>query len=140
VLRRGGGRRTGRVLTASPGQKLQIGDAFTHAYLEAAEFFDCHADFPELHASKGFSNAFVVRSIADCRRLQDTQVAELGTAYTTGYTPRQAGIDYWLTRNGHGAGFWDRDLGDVGDRLTAAAEADGMVDLYVGDDGRIYAQ
>src|SRR4051812_29933619 len=30
----------------------------------------------------------------------------------------QAGHDFWLTRNGHGAGFWDRGLGAVGERLT----------------------
>lgn len=50
----------------------------------------------------------------------------------------QIGIDFWLTRNHHGAGFWDRDLGDVGDRLTDAAHAYGEVWLYVGDDGKVY--
>jgi hypothetical protein len=46
--------------------------------------------------------------------------------------------DFWLTRNGHGAGFWDRGLGEAGDRLTQAAKAWGSCDLYVGDDGQIY--
>lgn len=46
-----------------------------------------------------------------------------------------AGHDFWLTRNGHGAGFWDRGLGDVGDKLTAACKPYGPCDLYVGDDG-----
>ncbi|MFN7186001.1 MAG: hypothetical protein ACK5VE_06515 [Alphaproteobacteria bacterium] len=51
-----------------------------------------------------------------------------------------AGQDFWLTRNGHGAGFWDRDLpDDIGDTLTDMAEPYGSVDLYVGDDGRVYA-
>lgn len=31
----------------------------------------------------------------------------------------QIGHDFMLTRNGHGAGFWDRGLGEVGDYLTA---------------------
>ena len=49
------------------------------------------------------------------------------------------GHDFWLTRNGHGAGFWDRGLGDVGDRLTEAAEVYGAVDLYIGsEDGKVY--
>lgn len=52
--------------------------------------------------------------------------------------PGQAGHDFWLTRNHHGVGFWDRGLGERGDRLTAAAHVYGSVDLYVGDDGRIY--
>lgn len=47
--------------------------------------------------------------------------------------------DYVLTCNGHGAGFWDRGLGDLGDRLSDAAQADGEWELYVGDDGGLYA-
>jgi hypothetical protein len=49
------------------------------------------------------------------------------------------GHDFWLTRNGHGAGFWDRGLGDIGARLSAAARACGEVNLHVGDDGKIHA-
>lgn len=40
------------------------------------------------------------------------------------------GHDLWLTRNGHGAGFWDRGLGELGDRLSEAARLLGGVDLY----------
>ena len=50
----------------------------------------------------------------------------------------QCGHDFWLTRNGHGAGFWDRGTGPVGDRLSEAARVYGEVDLYVGDDSLIY--
>ena len=50
-----------------------------------------------------------------------------------------AGHDFWLPRNRHGAGFWDRGLGDLGKRLTDAARVYGSVDLYAGDDGRVYA-
>jgi len=50
----------------------------------------------------------------------------------------QIGHDFWLTRNGHGAGFWDRSLGDVGDKLTKIADKFGEVNLYVGDDGKVY--
>lgn len=39
--------------------------------------------------------------------------------------PEQVGHDFWLTRNHHGAGFWDRGLGELGDRLTKAAHAYG---------------
>jgi hypothetical protein len=50
-----------------------------------------------------------------------------------------AGHDFWLTRNGHGAGFWDGDLSeDVGNALTEAAKKFGECHLYVGDDGQIY--
>ena len=50
------------------------------------------------------------------------------------------GHDFWLTRNGHGAGFWDRGLGELGDMLSDAAKVYGSYDLYVGDDGKIYGQ
>lgn len=51
----------------------------------------------------------------------------------------RAGHDFWLTRNRHGAGFWDRGLGALGDRLTDAAHAFGEVYLYVNDDGEVTA-
>lgn len=59
--------------------------------------------------------------------------------------PGQVGHDFWLTRNHHGAGFWDRYYGDqpaaeLGDYLTKCAHPYGSVDLYVGDDGKIYQQ
>lgn len=53
----------------------------------------------------------------------------------------QAGHDFWLTRNGHGTGFWDRPEvygEEKAQELSALAETFGVVDLYVGDDGRIY--
>lgn len=53
---------------------------------------------------------------------------------------KRAGHDFWLTRNGHGAGFWDRGLGALGERLTQAAEVYSSVDLYVSDDGLIYGE
>jgi hypothetical protein len=50
----------------------------------------------------------------------------------------QIGHDFWLTRNGHGAGFWDRGLGELGDKLTAMCKPYGESNLYAGDDGRLY--
>lgn len=53
--------------------------------------------------------------------------------------PAQNGHDLWLTRNHHGAGFWDRGYSEtIGNRLTEAAEALGEAYLYVGGDGMIY--
>lgn len=49
-----------------------------------------------------------------------------------------AGHDFWLTRCGHGAGFWDRGMGELGEKLSTAAEKFGNADLYVGDDGKVY--
>lgn len=51
-----------------------------------------------------------------------------------------AGHDFWLTRCGHGAGFWDGDWPEqAGERLTRASEKYGNVDLYVCLDGKVHA-
>ena len=50
------------------------------------------------------------------------------------------GHDFWLTRNGHGCGFWDGDWPeDAGEKLSKAARRFGEVNLYVGDDGQIWS-
>lgn len=75
----------------------------------------------------------------DCQRFQETNALDLPFAYTfADYGEEQAGHDFWLTRNRHGTGFWDSELGPVGDRLTNAAHAFGECDLYVGDDGKLH--
>lgn len=49
----------------------------------------------------------------------------------------RAGHDFWLTRNGHGAGFWDGDWKDpYGDNLTDGAAEFPNVRLYV-QDGKV---
>lgn len=54
----------------------------------------------------------------------------LETATESGaYDLEQAGRDLWFTRNGHGVGFWDRGLGDIGDALTTACQYD-EIDLF----------
>lgn len=55
-----------------------------------------------------------------------------------GMDPGQVGHDFWLTRNGHGAGFWDRGLGERGSWLTAQCKPYGEASLYIGDDERLY--
>lgn len=55
-----------------------------------------------------------------------------------GNSDGDGGHNFWLTRNGHGAGFWDGDYPTYEDELTDAAKAYGGYDLYGGDDGIIY--
>jgi hypothetical protein len=53
--------------------------------------------------------------------------------------PRQAGHAFWLTRNRHGAGFWDGDWPEpMATVLTEASHAAGERDLYCDSDGLIY--
>jgi hypothetical protein len=44
--------------------------------------------------------------------------------------PGQVGHDFALTRNRHGAGFWDRGYGKLGDVLTDRSHTYGEIDLY----------
>ena len=59
-----------------------------------------------------------------------------------GWDDEQAGHDFWLTRNRHGSGFWDRAYNkhsrEIGRMLTNAAHGYKECSLYVGDDGLIY--
>lgn len=57
-----------------------------------------------------------------------------------GSAAEYAGHDFCLTRNGHGAGFWDRGLGALGDRLTKAAKVYGEFFIYAGDDGKVHVE
>jgi hypothetical protein len=54
------------------------------------------------------------------------------------YNAEQAGHDLFLTRERHGAGFWDRGLGHYGDVFTKYCESIGPADPYVGDDNLVY--
>ena len=49
-----------------------------------------------------------------------------------------SGHDFWLTRVGHGAGFWDRGLGIAGEVLTRASKNFEEVYPTIGDDNLIY--
>lgn len=50
----------------------------------------------------------------------------------------QIAHDFYLTREHHGAGFWDGDYPNKGKRLTDMAHSFGLAALYVGDDGKLH--
>ncbi len=52
--------------------------------------------------------------------------------------PAKAGFDFWLTRNGHGSGFWDGGWPKYGSELSRRAKVYGGVDLYA-HEGEVYA-
>lgn len=61
----------------------------------------------------------------------------------------QMGHDLWLTRNGHGTGFWDRkelcdvvlpDGSNLGEALSNVARSMGNQYLYANDDGLLYLE
>jgi hypothetical protein len=123
-------------------------DTFTRAYIECALWVtndesDKQGGVP-LARNYGIENIepeALARIVADCKQFQEANAADLAQYTHVEYTPdAMGGYDYFLTRNGHGTGFWDRiSLPEaVGERLTAAARAAGEVYFYVGDDSQIY--
>jgi hypothetical protein len=59
----------------------------------------------------------------------------------SGLDPSQIGHDIWLTRNGHGVGFWDRGLdNEISDILCDACEELGTSSIYLGDDMKLYVE
>ena len=72
----------------------------------------------------------------DCNDFID---ANLQALRACGLGLDQMGHDFWLTRNGHGAGFWDRGIGKLGTVLTAAAKIYGSFELMLGEDGKVHS-
>lgn len=132
-----------RVLAGSPSEEYI--DAALTAYLTTALWSE--QDYDENGESLGSLDAlgFTVDNI-DADSL-DAQTEEVKGFLTTVWADVHAldagkvGHDFLLTRNRHGAGFWDGGYADgVGTRLTDAAHGYGSVDFTVGDDGEtIYA-
>lgn len=54
-------------------------------------------------------------------------------------TLTQAGHHFWLTQNGHGAGFWDGDWPKYGDMLTKLSKCYPELNLSV-QDGQVIAE
>jgi hypothetical protein len=123
-------------------------DEFTEAYIEAA-LWSSNDDNEDPLDANYFSDDIdpdTMRKMrADCAKFQRENAADIaagpveGAAGSGEYGPEaRAGHDFWLTRNGHGAGFWDGDWPEpAATRLTDAAHAFGEVNLYVGDQGKI---
>lgn len=79
------------------------------------------------------SDEFLARAEKDCQGFQIDNREDIDEAIDTGringYDEESAGMDFWYSRNGHGCGYFDRDLGDIGDTLQDAAQKRGEVYL-----------
>lgn len=87
------------------------------------------------------SEAATLQCATDCARFMQLAAVALAEYEDCGGFPmpsEYAGHDFWMTRAGHGVGFWDRGLGELGDRLTGICEQFKNVDPYLGDDGKVY--
>lgn len=107
--------------------RLDIDD-FTRAYIEAIYFTET-GDSDQPGADSKLSAYDKCKAINDCRSFLQAygQILRNNEVDMT-----QAGHDLWLTRNGHGVGYWDRPevYGDeLAAELTRVAKAMGMHDV-----------
>lgn len=113
-------------------------DSMVNAYLTAALWSSC--DDNDSPMDSRFDNDDIAPdSVAMAREDCERFVADNADDLAELDAP-QAGHDLWLTRCGHGAGFWDRGLGDVGERLSDSARAFGERYVVEGDDGLLYIE
>ena len=119
-------------------------DTFARAYVECAIWATTIEDEDEniTEMDEGYSIEDVTAATLDtmaktCADFQAAHADDLAAADEQGRDAGACGHDLWLTRNGHGAGFWGRELGAVGDRLSDAAKALGEAHLFPNDNGGI---
>lgn len=129
-------------------------DAFTKAYITTALWSsndestdDGGEPFDQNYGLEDIAPEALERMAADCAQFQTENAGLLASAIESGEVVcgpdfdemGRAGHDFWLTRNGHGAGFWDGDWPQpYADNLATAAQAYPEVNLTLGDDGKIY--
>lgn len=121
---------------------------FVQSYIESALWSSTDFDGVPLDDSK-YANAELApetlkRFEADCEKFQaesDAIINSVTEYHAVSSLSRQPiAHDFWLTRNRHGAGFWDGDYPkEIGEALTKLAHSFGECDLYIGDNGQIYA-
>ena len=121
-------------------------ETFISAYVRAAlwsETDDSGEPLDANYAESDIAPAAMARIRADCAAFLAHQMVveylESDAFFDMGSDYVEVAYDFWLTRNGHGAGFWDGDYpAPWDDRLTIAAESFGWCDMYLGDDGMIH--
>lgn len=111
-------------------------DIFTKAYIEAllwSSSGDPESPLGKTANIEDVSPELMTRIEADCKNFQLFNSEHFDGNYM------QAGHDFALTRNHHGAGFWDGDWPEpAATILTDAAHAVGQLELYRGDDNLVY--
>ena len=118
-----------------------IGDRFTRAYITCALWSstdesreDGGDPMDQNYGPENLAPETLAAMQADC----DVFRERAGAMLDEHADPDMGAHDFWLTRNHHGAGFWDGDWPTNGDALTKLAHEFGEVNLCVGDDGSIY--
>jgi hypothetical protein len=115
-------------------------DPFTKEYFETALWSSTDDEGRPMDSKYGIRDIDLDtqrQMIRDCDRFQQFQH---GNFEYTNKDETKAGQNFWLSRNGHGAGFSDDYWDGHSRELQAASERFGKFNLYVGDDGKIHGQ
>jgi hypothetical protein len=111
----------------------------TQAYMVAALWTEMPQETGRVVTADAFSPEAVTAMQADCQAFVDKLVEDqMDKLAFRSWTSAELGHDLWLTRNGHGVGFWDRGLGPVGDRLADLARGMGEATVELGDDNQVH--
>lgn len=139
----------GGAVSKRHGFSIDDENVFEMAYIEAATWSSTGDDEEPLDSDPRVSEALSQRDVLapetreriteDCRSFLEANAGLLREAVARpDYDLGLAGHDFWLSRNGHGAGFFDRGLGDIGSGLQAMARECEEINLYFGDDDLLY--
>ena len=117
-------------------------DSFLDSYIETALWSSTDENGNPLdgieYADTELAEETITAMQTDCQEFKRQAETLFATAGLSSLDYHVA-HDFWLTRNGHGAGFWDRGKGQAGNRLTDAAHVYGEVNLYIDTEGKIRA-
>lgn len=120
-------------------------EAMVAGYVEAMLWAECACDDPEGYDDRSFDDLgytfgdvhpdAMEQARETCRQFCERNAEDVVAFMEETDRPEgHVGHDLWLTRQGHGAGFWDRGAGAVGDRLADAARVLGPAYPYLDDD------
>lgn len=111
---------------ATPGQIQEVAKHFVIAaiWADSEEGTNPRACTQTHRVAFGICKAFIDANLALFNRAMECSDNGYGSHPDAGSAEASFGHDLWLTSQGHGTGFWDRDeLGDdLGKALTAALE------------------
>lgn len=114
-------------------------DTFTRAYLDCMLWAESPTESDTSCTDLGFDvddidPAGLAEIVADCKAFQADHWDDFCNDRTREDCVSRAGHDFYLTRNRHGAGFWDGDWPeDIGRKLTEASHAYGTQGLTCAD-------
>lgn len=114
-------------------------DAVARAYVDCAIWSETDTDRPDCPGGAETWDDVAPDDLAHIVEMVSSFVEDNASdILASGMSAEQCGHDLWLTRNRHGAGFWDRGYpGPIGDRLTAAAHSLGGSYVTVDAAGRV---